>query len=239
MRPPAVARAAFVRRDTGISELMDDPDCDRTALDATYRDFGPLNRLLSGWRRIYTGMLRPVLAASAAPTVLDLGSGGGDVARSIVRWAARDGIAARVTGIDPDERAHAFASSRPAEPGLSFRRATSAELVAEGARFDVVLSNHVLHHLDEHSLADVLRDSAELAGRLVVHNDIARSWAAYRAYGVVTRPFARRSFIHVDGSLSIRRSWTAAELRETLPAGWAVRTLAPSRLLAVLDRSGS
>lgn len=115
--------------------------------------------------------------------------------------------------------------------GLTFRRASSAELVAEGAQFDVVWSNHLLHHLDPGELADLLSDSARLAQRLVLHNDIARSRWAYLGYAVASKPFGHGSFIHVDGLLSIRRSYRVGELAAALPVGRSAVSPFPARLL--------
>jgi len=217
---------------------MDDPDCDLAALRRTYAQFRVVNRLVAGWRPIYRRRLRPILSRTTPTTLLDIGSGGGDVPRALARWAARDGLRLEITAIDPDPRAHAFATERPAVAGVTFRQASSGELVEEGCRFDVVTSNHVLHHLDGRELAGLLGDSDRLADRLVVHNDIARSRWAYLGYAVASRPFGRRSFIHVDGTLSIRRSYQPAELADALPAGWRAVPQFPARVLAVRDGGG-
>jgi 2-polyprenyl-3-methyl-5-hydroxy-6-metoxy-1,4-benzoquinol methylase len=139
-----------------------------------------------------------------------------------------------VTAVDPDPRAHEFASARPAE-GVVHRCAASGDLVAAGEQFDVVVSNHVLHHLDDDARAAVLADSRALARRLVLHSDIRRSPAAYAGYWVGTLPLARTSFVRVDGLRSIRRSWTDAELGRELPAGWDAVRRPPFRVWAVLD----
>ncbi len=214
---------------------MDAPDCDLSALENTYRQFRVVNRLVAGWRQVYTQRLRPLMAADRTTTLLDIGSGGGDVARALACWAARDGRSLEITAVDPDERAHAFASRQPPVRGVAFRRTSSAELVAAGARFDLVTSNHLLHHLDLDALVALLGDSTRLATRLVVHNDIARSHWAYAAYAVGSRPFGRRSFISVDGSLSIRRSHTAAELAGLVGDPWRVESQFPARLLLLRD----
>jgi 2-polyprenyl-3-methyl-5-hydroxy-6-metoxy-1,4-benzoquinol methylase len=230
-------RGPFVdvaRRDAGLRELMDDPACDLGQLRRTYAVFPLVNRLVAGWRRAYRERIRPLLSADEPMTLLDLGSGGGDLARSLAAWARRDGLQLRVTAVDPDPRAHEFASARPAE-GVVHRCAASGDLVAAGEQFDVVVSNHVLHHLDDDARAAVLADSRALARRLVLHSDIRRSPAAYAGYWVGTLPLARTSFVRVDGLRSIRRSWTDAELGRELPAGWDAVRRPPFRVWAVLD----
>ncbi|ALD12742.1 class I SAM-dependent methyltransferase [Clavibacter capsici] len=222
------------RRDAELTELMDDPDCDPEALERTYARFGLVNRVVAGWRGVYRSRIRPLLAADRGTTLLDIGSGGGDVPLALARWARRDGLRLAVTGIDPDPRAAAFARSRPADPDVRFVAASSADLVADGRRFDLVTSNHVLHHLDDAAFDALLADSAALAPR-AIHSDIARSRFAYAAYGPLSRLVARGSFVHVDGLRSIRRSWTPVELALRAPAGWRVEGALPARVLLVRD----
>jgi 2-polyprenyl-3-methyl-5-hydroxy-6-metoxy-1,4-benzoquinol methylase len=218
-------------------ELMDLPDCDAWLLDNTYRQFGLVNRMLSGWRKLYVRELRPSLATNTAPaTLLDIGSGGGDLAYQLAQWARRDGLALRITGIDPDARAAAFARGRPPLPGVEFRQAHSADLVREGSRFDFVISNHVLHHLSSGELQQLLSDSAVLAGRKVLHNDLRRSPAAYALFWAAALPF-RHSYIRVDGLTSIRRSYTPAELSALAPPGWTVDPAAAFHQVLVLRRN--
>ncbi|QHC65331.1 methyltransferase domain-containing protein [Rathayibacter sp. VKM Ac-2759] len=228
----APLRPDLRRRETEARELMDDPECDRALLDATYARFPVVNRLVSGWRGLYRARVRPLLSADAPTRLLDIGSGGGDIARSLSAWAREDGLRLAVTAADPDERAYAFATSTPAPAGVEFRRASSSELVAEGAHYDLVVSNHLLHHLDPEALHSLLADSERLAPR-ALHNDIERSRLAYTAYAMATRPVAAGSFLHYDGSLSVRRSYTAGELRAVAPEGWRVERAAPYRLLLV------
>ena len=121
----------------------------------------------------------------------------------------------------------------PPEPGVTFARAGSGDLVADGRSFDVVVSNHVLHHLEPVELTALLDDSRRLARRLVLHSDLARSRPAYAAYAVLSVPLARGSFLRYDGLLSIRRSYRAGELLEAAGPGWRVEPGVPARLLLV------
>lgn len=220
-------------RDTVVRELMDDPDCDPARLAATLRRFDTVNRLISGWGRVYRRVLAPHLAALGRPArVLDLGSGGGDVVSRLAALARRDGLDATWLGADPDPRAHAVASAR-SRPGVDFRCADSAELIREGAAFDVVLSNHVLHHLDAPGLGAFAADSLALSRGPVLHADIRRSPAAYALYAAGITPLAPGTFLRTDGLRSIRRSYRPAELGAALGSGWTVHQPAPFRLLAV------
>lgn len=214
---------------------MDAPDCDEDRLRRTYAQFRVVNAVVAGWRATYRRQVRPVLRPDRPTTVLDIGCGGGDLARALVRWASRDGCRVHVTGVDPDPRAHAWATARPPVPGVTFRRAFSTDLVAEGSSFDVVVSNHVLHHLDDPALQALLSDSRALARVRVVHSDIARSRVAYLLFSAATRPFFPGSFIREDGLTSIRRSYTASELRAVLPPGWRVQPQRPWRNLVLYD----
>ncbi|MCI2238588.1 class I SAM-dependent methyltransferase [Paenibacillus sp. TRM 82003] len=222
-------------RDRDAVELMDAPDCDPEALARTYARFRLVNAVVAGWWATYRLHVRPLLPRERPATVLDVGCGGGDLARALARWARRDGIALEVTGVDPDPRAHAWAVSRPPVDGVRFERALSADLVAQGRRFDVVVSNHLLHHLDDEELRALLDDSRTLARRRALHSDIARSRWAYLLFSAGALPLAPGSFIRADGLTSIRRSWRPAELRAHVPPGWRVERPWPGRNLLAHD----
>ncbi len=216
---------------------MDDPNCDQDRLFATYAQFRAVNALVAGWRRVYLRDVRPVLDRRRASTLLDIGFGGGDIPLALARWASRDGLRLRVTAIDPDERAHEFVESRGLTGhGVDFRAASSRELVDAGERFDIVTSNHLLHHLEADARAELLADSADLAP-LSLHSDIERGRLALAAFNAATKPLDRGSFVHYDGTLSIRRSYTAPELQAVVPAGWIVRRRFPYRLLLTRDET--
>lgn len=232
-------RPDLSRRATDLPELMDDPAADPRALDRTFRRFALVNAAVSGWSGVFRDRVLPLLVAaerSDGPArVLDLGCGGGDLARSIRGWASAAGVDVRVLGADPDPRA-IRAARRSVPAGVSFRVASSADLVASGERFDVVVSNHVLHHLTDADRDAFFADSASLAARRVVHSDIRRSEAAYRSYALASRAITAGTFVRVDGLRSIRRSYTVDELRRVLPPGWRAQAAAPHRVLAIHDR---
>ena len=230
----------FLRhRNPDLVEWMDQPDCDPVRLHNTYQNFRIVNRLLSGWRRVYVTRIRPCLAESSVTRMrlLDVGCGGGDIPRRIHQWALADGFDLEVTGIDPDSRALAFARHHhnPTK-GLRFMQADSAELIRDGQTFDLVICNHVLHHLPAEGILPFLQELDQLSSRRVLCGDIARSAAGYALFSLFTLPFFRNSYIRPDGLISIRKSFTAKEIRAILPDSWTVEQPFPFRLLLIRDR---
>lgn len=229
----------MIARADGARELMDDPAADVAMLAKTYARFRLVNAVVSGEREVYRRWVRPRLSPVWTTRVLDIGTGSADLPRRLLRWSRADRLRLEITAIDPDARAIAWARAQPPVPGLTLRQSLSSELVAEGERFAVVLSNHVLHHLDGREFGALLADSERLLapGGVAVHGDIERSVFAYAGFWLGTLPFSANllagTYIRPDGLTSIRRSHTAPELERVLPPGWRVRRAFPSRLEVV------
>lgn len=226
----------LAKRAHDLAEYMDDPGCDLAKLHNTYAQFGTINRVVSGWNRVYRQYLRPAIQRSGHATLLDIGFGGGDIPCLLNRWATRDGLRLDITAIDPDPRASAYIRTQPLPPEITFRAELSTTLLERGEQFDLVISNHLLHHLADTQVRSLCRECEGLARKLVIHNDIERGDLAYLAFHL-TWPFFRRSFITPDGLRSIRRSFTHAELRAVAPEGWVVRRMFPYRNLLIYRAS--
>lgn len=214
------------RRATGLVEGMEATDCDPHKLARTYRQFRAINALLSGWRGLYRSVLRPRIAEGAS-RLLDVGCGGGDIPRSLVRWARRDGLELEVTAIDTDPRAIRYAAALEPLPGLELLAASTTDLVTAGERYDLVISNHLVHHLEPAEVTSFCAETADLGRRLVLHVDIVRSVLAYGLFTLTVGPFFHRSYIVSDGLTSIRRAYTPAESRALVPGGWKVERRFP------------
>lgn len=229
-------------RDVRVRELMDEADADLGMLERTYERFGIVNALVSRPGLLYRRDIRP-RARRGPVRILDIGAGGADVCRLVAARLRRDGLTGSITALDADARAIDWAARHDRGAGIQYRHALSSELVAEGAQFDVIFSNHVLHHLGDGELQGILDDSRRLLapGGIVVHRDIARSPAAYALFAAATWPFARTlfrgSFIREDGLISIRRSYTPRELAAAVPEGWQVRDRLPARLEATWQKT--
>ncbi|MGH3198743.1 MAG: class I SAM-dependent methyltransferase [Streptosporangiaceae bacterium] len=103
-------------------------------------------------RRVYA-RIAALSGARPGDAVLDIGCGGGYLARRLAAAVAPDG---RVTGVDPSGPAIAYARRR--SPGTcSFAVAAAQDLGLPGRSFDVVTSTLAVHHLPEAARPDAFR----------------------------------------------------------------------------------
>ncbi|WP_421772891.1 class I SAM-dependent methyltransferase [Gracilimonas sp.] len=225
------------KRRPNLIEYMDRDDCDPQLLENTYRQFSTINLLLSQWKRIYKNELRPLMHKGKTYSLLDIGFGGGDVPLKLSEWANKDGLELQITAIETDQRAFEFARQLEAPNQVTFQHCSSTDLVSQSRTYDFVISNHVLHHLAEDQLLQVLDEAKSLSLQKVIFNDIERSDIGYFLFANFARLIFRNSFIVPDGLISIKRSYTIKELKQVAPAGWQVQRLFPFRLLLKYDKN--
>lgn len=219
-------------REPDAREIMDQPDCDSQRLYNTYRQFRIVNAISrSGW--IYRHWIKPAIKVQPEQpySLLDVGFGGGDIALGIARSANRDRLKLNVTGIEIDRRAYDYARTLKRPENVDFRIVDIHELAERGERFDFVISNHMLHHLNHETFGRMLKDAARICKQFVLFIDLKRSDLAYALFAAAAYPLFRKSFVPHDGLASLRRSYTYRELESIAPSGWEVTRLFPFRLV--------
>lgn len=221
-------------RDSDVRERMDDPACNPELLHNTYKQFHTINSLLGRWKKIYKKWIRPVILDRKNPvTILDIGCGGGDILAMLSDFCIRDQFNVHLTGIDPDPRAIHFVNQKKWPGNVDFYCAAASDLSNKKQKFDIVLSNHLMHHLSSAELLNLCDDAVSLAQQIVIFSDIERSDVGFTAFSLISPLVFRNSFIAADGITSIKRSYTRKELQQHLPDYWTVHKTFPFRLLAV------
>ncbi|HKI46911.1 MAG TPA: methyltransferase domain-containing protein [Balneolales bacterium] len=225
------------QRQGDLQEWMDIGGADQIKLFQTYRFFSVINRFFSGWSKLYESYILPLADENQPIEILDIGFGGGDIPLKIYNWAKQDGIRVKITGIETDPRALTYVDSKTWPDEITFEYLTTHELIADGKTFDVVISNHLLHHLTDPELKVMLEDAGKLSDNLVLFNDLERNPMAFTAFSVFIAPFCPGSYIAYDGRISIRKSYRKGELQAVVPAGWKVKRMKPWRLLLIRKKN--
>lgn len=229
------------QRNQALSEWMDDPHCDQQLLFKTYEQFSIVNRLLSNWKHLYRTILKERLNRIRTFKLLDIGFGGGDILLDLDQCFKKDGFDVEITGIETDQRALRFVEQQSWPDSICFENISLSKLVKEDRHFDFIISNHLLHHLNNDELKSLLTDTERLCDDTVIFNDIERGDLGYLMFHFTTSLLfpSSKSFLNPDGRISIKRSFTKSELRSLVPSHWQVKRLIPYRLLLLHQKQVS
>jgi SAM-dependent methyltransferase len=197
---------------------------------ASLADLRRANRWLGNVARL-ARTVRPYLAQSPFPRLLDVGCGSADVPAAIARTAPR----VLAVGVDV-KPLHLRGAPAEVRPVVADVRA----LPFAAGSFDVVTASLFLHHFDAAEAAEVLRALFAVARRALVINDLRRARVPY-LFGRAVFPLIFRSRVSVeDGLTSIRRAFTEREMLTAFAEAGIraqVRRTWPYRLLAVAEKA--
>lgn len=230
----------FLAQRAGLPELMDDPTGDTEALFTTLTQFELINRLFSRNRYLAKKLLIPHMQEQSQTkfTLFDLGAGGCDFGLWLVPYAKARGIEVEVHCFDSDPRVVEYARVRCAKAkGVRIIHDSALNLPSYEVRPDYIFANHLLHHLSDREIP-VLISAVEQSARLgFILNDLKRSKWSYVLFGLFASLVFWKSYARADGLLSIRKGFTAGELRRYLDKleksdrRAEVRTLFPGRVV--------
>lgn len=221
-------------------ELMDLPGKPRELLLGDLANLRALNRWLGCHRNVLGGLARLVREQKLRDfSLLDVGTGSGDVPGAIVRWARRKRLRARVTAIDREAVSVAEAAGQTrAFSEISLLCGDGAAPPFAAASFDFVLASQMLHHFPDDEIVALLRVWARLARRAIIVSDLVRHQLAYHGIRVISRIFTRNPMTRRHAPLSVRRALTlpewAALLRRADVGNFSVQWIFPFRVLGLI-----
>lgn len=179
----------------------------------SHRDIALANALFGGVRAV-RAEIEPVLrerrqAGASEVTLLDVGTGTGDIPARLIPVATRLGVRLRVVGIDDELELLTAPHRAPMLPVV----ANALALPLATRSVDVVICSQVLHHFAHDDARCVLRELDRVATRRVVVADLRRSWVAVAALWSISFPLRFHPVSRHDGVVSILRGFTRAELQ--------------------------
>lgn len=189
-------------------EVLDDPGADPALVRAELTDLIVLNRWFGGTRAVIDALLPLLPAPGNACTLVDVGTGSGDIPRAVARAARRRGVAVTAVGVDRSPLAARVAVMT----GLPTVVSDGSSLPLASRSVDFVIASQVLHHLEPEVATRWIRELDRVARRAVVIADLRRTRAAMAAVWLVSFPLGLHPATRRDAVLSLRRGYTVAEL---------------------------
>ena len=191
-------------------ELLDDPAADPRAVVESLKNIARSNRWFGGCAAVRFGLA--TLLGKAPPgerlTLLDIGTGLGDIPQDLVRWGAGRGL--RIVPIALER--HPAAAHLAREGGLPTVLGCAGALPVAEKSVDLVLLSQVVHHLAAGEVVRLLGECDRIARRGVVVSDLRRSWFAVTGFRIGAAVLRFDAATRADGVTSIRRGFTSEEL---------------------------
>jgi ubiquinone/menaquinone biosynthesis C-methylase UbiE len=197
-------------------EMMDAPDNPRDLLEDDLRNLRIINRYLGNYRSVLRGLKRIVEEQKLRHfSLLDVGTGSGDIPVKIAAWARRKNLAAELIALDPEPVTLRAAVHQTRDyPEIALVRSDGRALPFATGSFDFVLSSQMLHHFSEEGIIHLLRGWSRVARRAIIVSDLIRHPVAYHGIGLLTKLFTRNIMTRTDAPLSVERAFTLEEWRE-------------------------
>lgn len=201
------------KRYTG-PELMDDLRHDTTFLYKTLDDFYSINKYLSrSYELLKKYVYKDLVSKNCKEvTLLEIGSGGGDIALWFAKYARKLGIKATIYCLDHDQRCIVYSQKKCEQyPEVHILKKSVDDLESIPFSPDYIFTNHLFHHLEDHKIPVILNQIDAIAYRGFLVNDLRRSLLSYFLF-LFLKPFFRdTSYTWRDGLLSIRKGFTKRE----------------------------
>jgi len=222
-------------------ELMDLPGNDPELLAEDLRNLRLLNRYLCGSRSVLVAFKR-LLGRERLQrfTALDVGTGSADIPATLLVWAKRQGVAAKIVGLETEALTARIAASRTRHlADLSVIRGDAGATPFLPRSFDFVVASQFLHHFTEERIVDLLKCWGKLARRAIVVSDLVRHPVAYHGIRLLTALGTRNLMTLKDAPLSVRRALTLDEWRHLFGQAALgpveMRSVFPFRMTAVVS----
>lgn len=214
-------------------ELLDHPDADPRLVRRNLADLVKANRWLGGRRALSLGLRRTLghLPAGTRLTLLDIGTGSGDLPAYCRTWARARGLTINPVGLERIPAAARVAAGS----GLATFIGCASAFPVRPKSVDIVLVSQVVHHFNRDAAVELLRWCDRFARRAVIMVDLRRSRMAAAGFKIGSRILGFAPVTIDDGLTSIERGLTTNEARAMLAdAGVSavVTRVAPYRLIA-------
>lgn len=198
------------RRRRGV-EILDGPDVPPEVRRRSLGDVARSNALFGGTSAVLSE-LTPLIGEIRGRTVtlLDVGSGLGDIAARSRSIAARLGAGLLTFGLETSESL--ALATRGDDLPIILGDGLALPVRSKGV--DIALCSQLLHHFEHQQALLLLRELDRVARLAVIVSDIRRSWVAAAGLWLASFPLRFHPVSRHDGVVSVLRGFTTSDLRD-------------------------
>jgi len=206
-------------------EILDSPDIDPKIVKRSLADVARANAWFGGISSALDELKHALKQVPRDASLLDVGTGLGDIPCRAREEARRNGIELTTIGLDA-----AAELAEASKCSVDFAVCADARhLPFADNSVDIVMCSQVLHHFAGVEAAALLREMDRVARVRVIVSDIRRSWIAAAGLWLASFPLRFHAVSRHDGVVSVMRGFTPTELADTVQEAIARRPVAHRR----------
>ncbi len=213
-------------------ERIDTGDYTPAEYDRFLREIAFINKFLGDRSALRRSLYRAIERDGAKEfSVLDVGSGSGEMLRFTAEFARQKGLKAKLVGLDLNEMSASMTASASREfSEIAAVRGDAFKLPFADDSFDYAFSSLFFHHLTDEQIPLAFAEMSRVARRGVFVIDLHRHPSAYALYKAFCFAFRISPLVSQDGSLSILKGFKPTD-EMSLPEGTVVKRVFPFRLV--------
>jgi len=199
-------------------EIMDDLKCSGEVVNQTLREIDYINKTLGGNALTLQGInkLIPKSGNSNTLELADIGCGSGAMLLLIKRWADKNKLNLKLTGIDANPHIITYAKNFVNGDQIQLEAMDILSSAFQRQKYDIITATLFLHHFGTDQLAHIFSTLQSMARLGIVVNDLHRHPIAYYAIRLLTVLLSRSAMVRYDAPLSVLRGFRRKELTSIL-----------------------
>lgn len=198
-----------MKRQVGI-EILDDPAVDPEVMKRSMRDVSTANTVFGGKRAALAEVIPALREVGRPATLLDVGTGRGDIPRAVRVAATEHGFSVHTFGMDMS--LCLLTSERSAHDAVVLGDARSIPFRDKSV--DVVMASQILHHFRGEDALAFVKEMNRVARSRVVISDLRRSVVAAAGFWIGSFPLRFDPVTRHDGVVSVMRGFVPEELED-------------------------
>lgn len=207
-------------------EILDNPAVDPDLMRRSMRDVERANVLFGGRRAALAELAIALGKVNRTATLLDVGTGRGDIPASAVILARSMGTALHTIGIDMSLPL----VTEVRDGNHQVLRGDALRLPFRDKSVDIVLASQLLHHFTDESAPAFISEMNRVARSSVVISDLKRSLIAAAGLWLGSFPLGFHPVSRHDGVVSVMRGFLPVELADLVERSVGLRPTVYRRL---------